>query len=60
MWFLHGWVVKATFMIMVLQNIQTFVKRGSKTVFPLPAELLARGPSKVLFVYVADGAFVSW
>ena len=47
-------------MIMVLQNIQTFVKRGSKTVFPLPAELLARGPSKVLFVYVADGAFVSW
>jgi hypothetical protein len=29
-------------MMMVLQNIHTFVKRGSKTVFPLPAETLAR------------------
>jgi len=61
MWFLHKWVVKATFMMMVLQNIHTFVKRESKTVFPLPAEPLARGPLAVPFICMADGVLLlSW
>jgi hypothetical protein len=47
-------------MMMVLQNIHTFVKRGSKTVFPLPAEPLARGLLAVPFVCMADGVLLSW
>jgi len=48
-------------MMMVLQNIHTFVKRESKTVFPLPAEPLARGPLAVPFICMADGVLLlSW
>jgi hypothetical protein len=47
-------------MMTVLHNIHTFVKRGSETVFPLPAEPLARGPLAVPFVRMADGVLLSW
>jgi len=43
-----------------LQSIHTCVKGGSKTVFPLPAEPLARGPWAVPFARMADGVLLSW
>jgi hypothetical protein len=46
--------------VMVLQNIQTFVKRGSKMVVPLPSEPLARGPLTVKFLCVGDCVLLSW